>query len=570
MKQGGARRAAVVWALRVVVVACVAAMALLPPLSVLIKTTDTARIDDFHVKMNLSADGTLLSREVIDVVTPYGKHGIFRIFDLKDPRRRGVDHPVSQVEVTRDGRMEPWVWEKESSRSRTAKIGSASVLLDSGIHRYVITSKTVDVLEPGKDGEAVWWWDVIGSGWQMTMQRASVTARLPATPKSVRCVMGDSDPCEATVNGRLLRVNVGPLDTHTPVTVKVTFPKGAVPAPPAGDGWLKVWSAVIAAVIAAALLGAYLYSVTRERPPGFPVLFEPPAGVGPAVGAKVLYEDDSNAAMQATLYDLAERGVLRLEGDDDSWRIHAVQEPGGVEGVTAGELAMLNDLGLRAAGDSFLVSESKTAGEKVANAQTALESAVGAEAGQYLTTTPAGVVAKVCCGLGLAAIFGAACAYFFADWSFPWPLISFVATFTVATLGILLDPAAGSKHTPEGVELWSRTGGFARFLTTDSSESRFDAAAHLDWYQRYLPWAVAFGAADQWAKRYEMQGVTTPDVPWMIWGGTGHSMGFASMGDALTSSISSAVSSYEASQSSSGGGGFSGGSGGGGGGGGSW
>jgi len=569
MKQGGVGRTAIVWLLRLVVVASVAALAFLPPLSILAKTTDSASIDSFRVKMNLAADGTLISRETLDVQMPFGKHGIFRIFDLKDPRRRGIDHPVSSVEITRDGQTESWVWEKESSRSRTAKVGSASVLLDPGVHRYVITSKTVDALEPGDNGEAVWWWDVIGSGWQMTMNRASVTARLPAAPKSAECVMGDHDPCEVTVKGRLLRLTVGPLDTHTPVTVKVTFPKGAVPAPPAGDSWLKAYASAIAAAILAALLGAYLFRATRERQPGFPVLFEPPAGVGPALGAKVLYEDDSKAAMQATLYDLGERGVLRLEGDDSSWKIHAAQDPATAT-LTPGELELLHDLGLRAAGDHFLVSESKTAGEKVANAQTALQNAVSADASQYLATTPAGVAAKVFSALGLAAIFGGACAYFFADWYFPWWLISFVATFTFVTLGILLDPAAGSKHTPEGVELWSRVGGFARFLTTESSESRFDAAAHLDWYQRYLPWAVAFGAADQWAKRYEMQGVTTPDVPWMIWAGTGHSMGFASMGDALTSSISSAVSSYEASQSSSGGGGFSGGSGGGGGGGGSW
>lgn len=570
MKQGGARRTALVWLLRLVVVACVAAMALLPPLSVLTKTTDSAGIDRFRVTMNLAADGTLTSRETIDVLMPFGKHGIFRIFDLKDPRRRGLDHPVSDVSITRDGRPEPWVWEKESSRSRTAKIGSASVLLDAGIHRYVITSKTVDVLEPGDNGEVVWWWDVIGSGWQMTMRSASVTARLPAAPKSVACVMGDDDPCEATVRNRIMRVRVGPLETHTPVTVKVTFPEGALPAPPAGDSWLKAWAATIAAALLAALLGAYCYSATRERTPGFPVLFEPPAGVSPALAAKILYEDDANDALQATLYDLAERGVIKLEGDDDSWRIHALQEPGGVESLSHGELAVLNDLGLRAAGDSFLVSESKTAGEKVANAQAALQNAVSADSRSYLMTTPAGVAAKVLCAIGLAAVVGAACAYFFADWYFPWPLVAFAATFTIVTLGILLDPATGTKHTPEGIELWSRTGGFARFLTTDSAEARFDAAAHLDWYQRYLPWAVAFGAAAAWAKRYEAQGVTTPDVPWIIWSGTHQDMSFASLGSSLTSSISSAVSTYEASQSSSGGGGFSGGSGGGGGGGGSW
>ena len=84
----------------------------------------------------------------------------------------------------------------------------------------------------------------------------------------------------------------------------------------------------------------------------------------------------------------------------------------------------------------------------------------------------------------------------------------------------MLDPATGSKHTDAGRDMWSRTGGFARFLTTDSSESRFDAAAHLDWYPRYLAWALVFGSAEAWAKRFQAQGVELPAVPWIYWTGT--------------------------------------------------
>jgi uncharacterized membrane protein len=131
-------------------------------------------------------------------------------------------------------------------------------------------------------------------------------------------------------------------------------------------------------------------------------------------------------------------------------------------------------------------------------------------------------------------------------------------------------------RTPEGRDLWSRTGGFARFLTTDSSESRFDAAAHLDWYPRYLAWAVALGSADEWARRYEAQGVEVPDVPWVVWTGTGTRFHAGAMNRSFDGAIASATSAYaaaeaaRASASGGGGGGFSGGSGGGGGGGGSW
>jgi uncharacterized membrane protein len=138
-------------------------------------------------------------------------------------------------------------------------------------------------------------------------------------------------------------------------------------------------------------------------------------------------------------------------------------------------------------------------------------------------------------------------------------------------MGMLFDPGVRTTRTAEGRDLWSRTGGFARFLTTDSSEARFDAAAHLDWYPRYLAWAVVLGVGEEWARRYQAQGVDVPAVPWLLWTGTGTAhLSADSMNRSFDSAIASASAAYAASQASSSGGGFSGGSGGGGGGGGSW
>jgi uncharacterized membrane protein YgcG len=264
--------------------------------------------------------------------------------------------------------------------------------------------------------------------------------------------------------------------------------------------------------------------------------------------------------------------VVRLEGDDDSWRVHLLVDPSTAP-LSAGEAEVLSKLRLDAAGESFLVSATTTAGERVAQAQEALQEHIGAESGRYLRTSGPGVWAKV---LGWLSVVGVAVMvgiYFFSDSGWvPWPLLTGSAVFAIVALGVMLDPATGTKHTPEGRDLWSRAGGFARFLTTDSAESRFDAAAHMDWFPRYLSWALVFGSADAWARRYEAQGVALPVVPWLYWSGapTNHFSSHA-MTQSFNSAITSASATYAASQSSSGGGGgFSGGSGGGGGGGGSW
>jgi uncharacterized membrane protein len=133
---------------------------------------------------------------------------------------------------------------------------------------------------------------------------------------------------------------------------------------------------------------------------------------------------------------------------------------------------------------------------------------------------------------------------------------------------------AGTIRTQSGRELWSRVGGFYRVLSTDSAEARFDFSGRKELYTAYLPWAVAFGCADTWAKKYKIETGEEPPVPLYYAYAGASTQNFAdSMVHDFNSTVSSAISSYEATQSSSssgGGGGFSGGGGGGGGGGGSW
>jgi hypothetical protein len=363
----------------------------------------------------------------------------------------------------------------------------------------------------------------------------------------------------------------GTLAPHTPVTVRLTFPKGAVPTPAPDPTHTStvVWS-VLAGLVGAAL-GAVFVLATRERRPGFPVLFEPPEGVGPALGARVLHETDAGDDLQATLYDLGERGVLRLDGNDDAWRVNLLVDPA-TQQLSAGESGVLVGLGLHAAGDSFLVAATPTAGEQVNGARSVLRAAVHTESRRYLRTDPSGVWGKVLGGLAVLGVLAIAAFHLFGSSNHvPWPLLIGLAAFAVVDLGVLVDPATRSKHTEEGQDMWSRVGGFSRFLTTDSAESRFDAAAHLDWYPRYLAWALVFGSAEAWARRFEAQGVQLPVVPWIYWTGTGDVFSSGGFSGAFDAAITSATASYAASQAASaGGGGFSGGSGGGGGGGGSW
>ncbi len=571
LKRKGSTNRAISWLLRIVLVGGIAAVAFLPPLSTLNRQRDTASITTFDASMVLSSDGHLSSDERITVSMPSGKHGIFRIFDTADPRRSNVDHPVTVDSVTRDGSPEPYEVVPSPSGTKSLKIGSAAVTLSPGTHQYQIQSSTTDVLEPGAKDQTLWWWDVVGSGWQMGMESVDISVQLPARPLKTECVQGDDTKCTASVEGTSLRIRTGPLEPFTPVTVRVTFPEDAVGTPiqPSSNAALFIALAIVGGILAvgAAFL---LVSRTRENEPGFPVLYEPPAGIYPALGVRVLDETDSDNDLQATLFDLAERGVLTLAGDDDSWSVTAVANPA-ESNLRQAEISVLGALGLGHKGASFQVSATKGAGERISTAKKALRSTVSVDSRSYLSQSTAGWALMALGWLALIASVAQIVVYFVSDTGFIfWPLLVTTSAFALVAMGAMFNRGVLTKRTEPGMDIWSRTGGFARFLTTDSSESRFEAAKHLDLYPRYLPWALALGSADAWAQRYQEQGVDLPVVPWLIWSGAAHNFSMTSMNNSFNSAISSAAAAYAASQASSGGGGFSGGSGGGGGGGGSW
>ena len=81
----------------------------------------------------------------------------------------------------------------------------------------------------------------------------------------------------------------------------------------------------------------------------------------------------------------------------------------------------------------------------------------------------------------------------------------------------------------------------------------FDFSGRQDLYTAYIPWAVAFGVADEWAAKYKLETGEEPPAPHYFASTLGYTGGSfaASMADDFSSTVSSAISAYEATQSSS-------------------
>ncbi|MEJ7757068.1 MAG: hypothetical protein WKF83_12880 [Nocardioidaceae bacterium] len=86
------------------------------------------------------------------------------------------------------------------------------------------------------------------------------------------------------------------------------------------------------------------------------------------------------------------------------------------------------------------------------------------------------------------------------------------AAFVVGAFGVF-GTGVGTRRAKAGREVWSRAGGFKRLLSTSSSGDRFDFSARKDLYTAYIPYAMAFGVARAWAKKYRTATGAEPPTP---------------------------------------------------------
>lgn len=559
---------------------------------------DPATVTDYRAVTTVRADGGLHTTETITAELPGGRHGIFRYWDVADgadPHGRAMPR---HIEIKQDGAAAEvsWLW-KEGRRFRVARIGDADRLLDPGTHVWTISYDVDGVLaEPGARYRGGSWasdegsefvWDVVPWS-EMRVQQAQVTVHLPSAPTSKPQCARTLGSCEVRADGSTITLAATDIATHEPVSVAARLADDPEP------GTLLPWpawldpvlgrNALVAGLLALLALlafaaGRVLERRTREQAPGFPVLFEPPAGIGPLQAAYIMREQLPENAVSATLLYLAERGYVKLDHQGHNrWSVTGLKPASAWAELDELSQQVGRALGVTTEHSAFSVDGSVLAGQTLSSLTTALPGRARTWAIEQGLLVKSPMVPGGRLAIGIAAVLAALCA-----WRQPFGigLVALVpALFVVGGIG-LVRAAATTHRTTAGRDVWSRAGGFRRMLATDSAEARFDFSARKELYTAFIPYAVAFGCAEAWARKYSAAMGEPAPVPLWYSGGVinaGHGGGYGTLSfDSFDAALGSSISAYAATQrsSSSGGGGgggfsFSGGGGGGGGGMGSW
>ncbi|HHU39976.1 MAG TPA: DUF2207 domain-containing protein [Propionibacterium sp.] len=571
------------------------------------------RITRYDAQVDVATDGTSKVRLEFDF--HFGSspgHGPFVTLPLQQRVDgnpdvwRMVEVTLGEVSSPTGAPAETYVTTEEGSR--VIRIGREGTRV-ADTQTYVVNYTARGLIAPrhATSGMDEVNWNVIGTGWQVPIDRVTTTITGPTGISRVACFQGRqfNQPCEASQSGATATYAAEGLEPGQGVQVVAGFPAGTfvgaepkftkryhvgnvMPATPLSVGLTAALSVLgIGAVLMKARRWSrdevYLGLTPGVRPaPGqearvglsskeapVTVQFTPPQGARVGEVGVLLDTRADNVDVTATILDLAARGHFQIVEDGKRWRFVRRGTP---DELTRAERHIVETLFMRGGSVTTKDLRDKRYHKLLPDAREKLSHRVVKElhwfkgspqVAQGLALT--GAVLLVLAGIAVGAVLG---------FAFGLGLVGLAPVIA----GLVLAPLAfkAGRRTADGSAVLAQAKGFELYLrTAEADQIRFEEG--IDVFSRYLPWATIFGVADRWAKVFEQLAAEGRYEPtdWYVGHNLYQGAYFSSAMNSLSHELSSAMQQAVASQTaatagSSGGSGFSGGGGFGGGGGGGW
>lgn len=582
------------------------------------------RILSYDVNMTLNTGGSARVEEKITVNAEGNqiKRGIFRDLPLQK-------NSYQDFTLTRNGRMEPFFTERQPGFKRV-NFGDDN-FIPKGVHTYVFGYTASDVASFFKNYDEVYW-NAVGTEWAFGVERASFTLTLPPGAQVLEGKIslytgpkGSTAQNAARAGSGLTFFTTRPLGPGEGFTVAVPFEKGLITQSRAAK---FRGAGLILAPLFTLFMCALMFFTWRKfgDDPVHPVViaeYEPPDGINAAMAGYVYSAGHMQGGeiLCVEIINLATKNALSIS-KEGLFAKHFVLTP------NAENYASLNHEEQRFYDHLFFLGnaplalnkqynhlrqftkefakEYKNSAKKYFEANAFLNIIIMLILGAVsavLAYFEAGLDAQFCIVTSLFTVMMTGMARRFASTidtrkkftlqhlqgavGFIFFAVFIFLLFTTSGLGIeragvytsslaLLSVGAGAfgyairKFTPAGLTLYHHLRGFRHYLEIGEGGrvAMSNAEEGAEVFCSYLPYAVALGAENKWAKKFE-RALATPEGKRVMarHGLASFTVGAFSAG-AFARALSSGLSSAADSASGAGGSGSSGGGGGGGGGGG--
>ncbi len=542
----------------------------------------TLEIERFDARIIVNVDGSLDVEETIRAKFTGSWNGIYRKVPVEYRTPQGFKWSV-RLDLLSAADAEGQPLRTESGREdHFIKYQMWVPGANDAVRTVVLRYRAHNALRFFEDHDELYW-NVTGDEWDVALGDVTAVIHLPAGATGIRATAFNgvygSTSREAVValEGDSVRLTMPrKLQFREGLTAVVGWDKGLVPEPTHADrvlGFLAAnWPLALPIPV---LIGMLLLWSRRGRDPRtlpVAVQYEPPAGVTPAEAGTITDESADMRDITATIVDLAVGGHLRIEEREESklfglvkereFVFHRTTPKDGARALFPHESEVLKGVfpdGATKVELSDLKNEfyKSLDGIKSGILDRLVDQGFYAKRPDHVRRrwVGLGIVMGLVTAMGGAAIapaIGAA------------PI-----SFILAGIAIGLIMVSIGYHMPARTILGARTLekvlGFGEFLERVDKERFEHVVKTPEMFERYLPYAMAFGVEKKWAKAFEN---IYMDPPSWYAGSSMHAFNASSFSSRLSDMSSRAGSVMSSSPRTSSGSGFSGGSSGGGGGGG--
>jgi len=556
----------------------------------------TLEIERFDATIRVEQTGWIDVREQIQVHFQGSWNGIYRTIPVEYRTPQGFSYRLRLSDLSVTG-PDGTAYEVDSSREgHYRKLRIRVPGATDATRGVVIHYRIPNALKFWEEYDELYW-NVTGDEWEVPIRAASAMVILPGDATGVRTASwtggyGSTENAASVEDtGEALFFETRrPLDYREGLTIAVAWDPGLVDRPGTADavlGFLRSnWLLVFPFLSLWAMWRLWWH---RGRDPARLSIspeYEPPEGMSPSEAGTLMDNSPDMRDITAALVDLAVRGYLRIEEVEPDGFLERLK---GTDYRLVPLKARESWLELRPHEREILqgVFGSDEVGEPLATRTSQLERefyrhlpdvkshifAALVGRGYYLRRPDKTLQTWLSAGF-VTLVAGVVVAMLVSRALFISPLTAILAAVGTA-LPVLGFGAFMPARTNKGARALERLRGFEDFLQRVESDRYRRMVTSPDLFERFLPYAMAFGVEKRWARAFD--GVYEQPPTWYVgsWDGGFRPSSFAqSMGRMSTTTATAMTSAPRSSGGSgfggggSGGGGFSGGGFGGGGGGG--